>query len=100
MREQERPGPARDRSQFLKSGHRPDKWLLLDDQRQNLSTKSNQQIVPYYQSSDVAKNERSTANPRQEKSKKAQNERSERDEYWRKLKQEEEAVGKRGEERL
>ena len=99
--EKEKEGPEHvgARSRFHKSGHHPDKWLLLDDQRQNLSTKSNQQIVPY-QSSDVAKNERSRANPRQDKSKKAQNERSERDEYWRKLKQEEEAVGRRGEERL
>ena len=98
--DKEGPGLVGARSRFHKSGHHPDKWLLLDDQRQNLGNKSNQQIVPYYQSSEVAKNERSRANPRQEKSKKAQNERSERDEYWRKLKQEEKAVGRRGEERL
>ena len=98
--EKEGPEHVGARSRFHKSGHHPDKWLLLDDQWQHLSHKSNQQIVPYYQSSEVAKNERSRANPRQEKSKKAQNERSERDEYWRKLKQEEEAVGRRGEERL
>merc|ERR1719357_1576362 len=93
-KEVEGPGYVGARSRFLKSGHHPDKWLLLDDQRQNLDNKSNQQIVPY--SANVAKNERSRTNPRQEKSKKAQNERSESDEYWRKLKQEEEAVGRKG----
>merc|ERR1719445_1306107 len=98
--EKEGPEHVGARSQFHKSNHHSDKWLLLDDQWQHLSHKSNQQIVPYYQSSDVAKNERSRANPRQEKSKKAQNERSERDEYWRKLKQEEKAVGRRGGARL
>ena len=98
--EKEGPGHVGARSQFHKSNHHSDKRLLLDDQWQHLSHKSNQQIVPYYQSSEVSKNERSRANPRQEKSKKAQNERSERDEYWRKLKQEEKAVGRRGEERL
>jgi len=98
--EKEGPEHVGARSRFHKSGHHPDKWLLLDDQWQHLSHKSNQQIVPYYQSSEVAKNERSRANPRQEKSKKAQNERSERDEYWRKLKQEEKAVGRRGGARL
>lgn len=98
-REKEGPGHVGARPRFHKSGHHPDKRLLLDDQWQHLSNKSNQQIVPYY-SSDVVKNERSRANPKQEKSKKAQNERSERDEYWRKLKQEEEAVGRRGGGRL